>query len=418
MIEAAQRQRDEHWMRLALAQAREALAAAEVPVGAVLVRGDTLLATGRNAPRAQCDPTAHAEIAALRAGAAALGNYRLSGCTLYVTLEPCAMCAGALLHARVDRVVYGAADPKTGVAGSVLDLFAEQRLNHQTRVQGGVLAHECTALLAQFFQARRRAHKAVHPLRDDALRTPDARFEPLAQGCHAPRYLSDLPALDRLRLHWVDAGPPGAARTWLLVHGPGQWSHALRPLVDALAGQGQRVLAPDLPGFGRSDKPKREAAHSLAWHRQVLAQFIEQLDLRGIVLLVQDAPWALALPALLPGRFAGAVSVASPLPGRASRSAVADAPYPDAGHRAGPRALARLREQGDGDEDGSAQARRFWQDWTGPAPLALGKAPAELAGARALALAPGALLTAAGAQALAAQAVPYFSPSTEQAPGA
>ena len=116
---------DEHWMRLALAQAQAAAQAGEVPVGAVLVRGDQLIATGRNAPVAGHDPTAHAEIIALRAAAQQLGNYRLEDCTLYVTLEPCAMCSGALLHARLSRVVYGAADPKTGAAGSVVDLFAQ-----------------------------------------------------------------------------------------------------------------------------------------------------------------------------------------------------------------------------------------------------------------------------------------------------
>ena len=123
---------DAHFMRLAIEQARLAAAAGEVPVGAVLVRAGQVIATGRNAPIAGHDPTAHAEIAALRAGAAALGNYRLDGCTLYVTLEPCTMCAGAMLHARLARVVYGAADAKTGAAGSVANPFADPRLNHQT----------------------------------------------------------------------------------------------------------------------------------------------------------------------------------------------------------------------------------------------------------------------------------------------
>ncbi|MDU7587936.1 MAG: tRNA adenosine(34) deaminase TadA, partial [Acidovorax sp.] len=122
---------DAHWMREAIAQARAAQQAGEVPVGAVLVRDGQVIATGRNAPIAGHDPTAHAEMAALRAGAAQLSNYRLDGCTLYVTLEPCAMCSGAMLHARLPRVVYGAADAKTGAAGSVVNLFAEPLLNHQ-----------------------------------------------------------------------------------------------------------------------------------------------------------------------------------------------------------------------------------------------------------------------------------------------
>src|SRR5690606_18022440 len=135
--------------------ARAAAAAGEVPVGAVLVKDGEIIARGRNAPIAQHDPSAHAEMAALRAGAQRLGNYRLDGCTLYVTLEPCAMCSGAMLHARLDRVVYGAPDPKTGAAGSVLDLFASPQLNHQTVVQGGVLAEPAAALLRDFFKPRR-----------------------------------------------------------------------------------------------------------------------------------------------------------------------------------------------------------------------------------------------------------------------
>ncbi len=149
-------------MRLALAQARLAGQASEVPVGAVVVARDVaapegwrLVAVGHNRPISDHDPTAHAEIVALRAAAAACGNYRLPDCELYVTLEPCAMCAMALLHARLRRVVFGARDPKTGAAGSVLDLFAQRQLNHQTSVMGGVLEDECGQLLRDFFIARR-----------------------------------------------------------------------------------------------------------------------------------------------------------------------------------------------------------------------------------------------------------------------
>ena len=153
------RQRDEHTMRLALDQAHNAWLVGEVPVGAVIVRrqpdGVQVVATGYNRPITTHDPTAHAEIVALRHAATLLGNYRLPECELFVTLEPCAMCAMALLHARVGRVVFAAADPKTGAAGSVLDLFAERRLNHQTRVEGGVLAPASAALLRDFFAERR-----------------------------------------------------------------------------------------------------------------------------------------------------------------------------------------------------------------------------------------------------------------------
>jgi tRNA(adenine34) deaminase len=146
---------DERWMREALALAREAEARGEVPVGAIVVCEGTIVGRGGNAPIERNDPTAHAEIAALRAAAVALGNYRLPSCELYVTLEPCAMCAGAILHARLRRVVFGASDPKTGACGSVIDLFAEPMLNHHTRVAGEVLAAECGALLSAFFAARR-----------------------------------------------------------------------------------------------------------------------------------------------------------------------------------------------------------------------------------------------------------------------
>jgi len=165
---------DRAYMGLALAEARKAWAAGEVPVGAVVVKDGVVIATGANQPIGGHDPTAHAEIVALRAAAARLGNYRLPGCTLYVTLEPCAMCSGAMMHARLARVVYAATDPKTGVCGSVLDLFAHQVLNHHTAVEGGVLADEAAAMLRAFFAERRAARRAPGPdpaagLRDDVL---------------------------------------------------------------------------------------------------------------------------------------------------------------------------------------------------------------------------------------------------------
>jgi len=146
---------DERWMREALALAHTARARGEVPVGAVVVHDGTIVGRGGNAPIAASDPTAHAEIGALRSAGAASGNYRLPGCDLYVTLEPCAMCAGAIMHARVRRLVFGARDPKTGACGSVIDLFSESRLNHHTTVIGDVLAAECGKLLSDFFAALR-----------------------------------------------------------------------------------------------------------------------------------------------------------------------------------------------------------------------------------------------------------------------
>ncbi|MFM0278276.1 tRNA adenosine(34) deaminase TadA [Paraburkholderia sediminicola] len=152
-------ERDRRFMALAQAAAEEARAAGEVPVGAVLVRGDEVIAKGFNHPIGAHDPSAHAEMIALRAAAQAVENYRLPGCELYVTLEPCLMCAGAIMHARIARVVFGARDPKTGACGSVVDAFANPQLNHHTTVTGGVLETECGAALKSFFAERRRASR-------------------------------------------------------------------------------------------------------------------------------------------------------------------------------------------------------------------------------------------------------------------
>ena len=396
-------------MRLALAEARAAAAAGEVPVGAVVVRDGRVIATGRNAPVGTHDPSAHAEIVALRAAAAALGNYRLDGCTLYVTLEPCAMCAGAMLHARVGRVVFGAADPKTGAAGSVLNLFAEPRLNHHTQVQGGVLADEAAALLRDFFKPRR---VNVSPLRDDALRPPDSAFADLPGYPWVPHYVCDLPALAGLRLHYLDEGPPDAPRTWLCLHGNPAWSYLWRHMIPVFTAAGDRVVAPDLIGFGKSDKPKKEGAHAFSWHRQVLLELVERLDLRHVVLVVQD--WGgllgLTLPMAAPRRYAGLLAMNTllatgdaPLPAgfvdwrqwcgkhpafdiarllargnpqlSAAECAAYAAPFPDAGHRAATRAFPALVPER-ADDDGAAvsrAARHFWQhDWHGRSLLAVG----------------------------------------------
>ncbi len=146
---------DTDWMQVALQQAQLAYQAGEVPVGAVLVKDGHCIAVGRNAPIEKCDPCAHAETMALRRGGYFLKNYRLVGCELFVTLEPCMMCTGAMLHARLNRVVFGAFDAKTGAAGSKLNLFSDASLNHQTTVEGGVLQTECRTLLQKFFKEKR-----------------------------------------------------------------------------------------------------------------------------------------------------------------------------------------------------------------------------------------------------------------------
>jgi tRNA(adenine34) deaminase len=350
----------EDWMRLALAEARQAAEAGEVPVGAVLVKDGQLIATGRNAPVALHDPSAHAEMNALRAAGATLGNYRLDGCELYVTLEPCAMCAGAMLHARLGRVVFGAADPKTGAAGSVLDLFGQPQLNHHTQVQGGVLAAECSDLLQDFFRGRRSAaREAAEPLRDDALRTPAERFSALAGYAFTPHHVSDLPSQHGWRLHYLDEGSHAAPHACLCLHGPGEWSYFFRHLAGV---QGLRVLAPDLIGFGQSDKPKREAVHRLAWHRDVLLEWLDRLQ-PGPLALVHSAG-ASELASLLenaaPERFV--VVLVAPEGGELVTDAWR-APFPDRGYEAALRALGPIPQGVSGPT--AAQAAELARDAMG-----------------------------------------------------
>jgi len=301
-----------HWMRHALKLAQQAAAAGEVPVGAVVVKDGQIVGEGANAPLSTQDPSAHAEVLALRDAARRLGNYRLDGCTLYVTLEPCTMCSGAMLHARLDAVVYGAPEPKTGAAGSVLNVFGYPQINHQTQVVRGVLADDCAALLAAFFQQRRAVQKATalanHPLKDTALRNPDSAFVDLPDWPYQPQWHSDGPALVGLRMTVVDEGPANAPLTWLCLHGAASWGYAFRHGVAQWLQAGQRVVVPDLPGFGRSDQPKHSKAHSAAWHIQVLQGLVQRMDLQRVVLVGEGdgARLGLAVAQAMPERFAGA----------------------------------------------------------------------------------------------------------------
>lgn len=412
---STQSQSDAAFMRLALEQAHEAAAADEVPVGAVVVHQGRVIATGRNAPLAAKDPTAHAEIVALRAAANVLGNYRLDGCELYVTLEPCAMCSGAMLHARLARVIFGANDPKTGAAGSVLNLFADQRLNHQTAVHGGVLAEDCAAPLKRFFHSRRGNND---PLREDALRTPAWRLEGLPGYPWAPHYLSDLPSLGGLRMHYLDEGPRDAPRTWLCLHGNPCWSYLYRKMIPVFLEQGDRVVVPDLIGYGRSDKPKRDDFHAFGWHRQVLVELVERLDLHNVILVLHGGGGALGftLPVTAPGRYRGLLamntewvaavasspSIPKALLEREHAKATADlaqllardlpllsaeecaayaAPFPDRGHRAALRAWPELMRQ-QGADDAAALSQRvqvFWQqEWAGQSLMVPGPQDREM----------------------------------------
>jgi tRNA(adenine34) deaminase len=408
------RMNDEHFMQLALAQAELAAAQGEVPVGAVVVHQGQVVAQAHNAPISLNDPTAHAEVLALRAAAQRLGNYRLEDCTLYVTLEPCAMCAGAMLNARLPRVVWGATEPKTGAAGSVVDLFANTQLNHHTQHSGGVLATQASQLMQDFFKTQRTLHKhhTPTPLRDDALRTPGACFADIPDYPWQPHYLSDLPSLNGLRMHYLDEGPKDAKVIWLCLHGNPAWSYLYRKMMPVFLQAGHRVVAPDMPGFGKSDKPKKDRAHSFGWHRQVLLEFVEALNLQHIHLAVQD--WGgilgLTLPMAAPERYQGLLVMNTTLataqqalsPGfLAWRQMCADkplfdvgrlfgrgnphmseaecaaynAPFPDAGHRAALRAFPPMVPEFEYSEgaDISRQAQTFWQhEWTGKSFMAIG----------------------------------------------
>ncbi|WOA52692.1 tRNA adenosine(34) deaminase TadA [Dickeya solani] len=159
---------DEFWMRHALTLAQRAWDAGEVPVGAVLVRGDKIIGEGWNRPISRNDPTAHAEIMALQQGGQALQNYRLLDTTLYITLEPCVMCAGAMIHSRINRLVYGAADAKTGAAGSLVDILRHPGMNHHIAITDGVLADECSELLSRFFRMRRQQQREARSAERDS----------------------------------------------------------------------------------------------------------------------------------------------------------------------------------------------------------------------------------------------------------
>ena len=368
---------DEAAMGLALAQAQAAQRVGEVPVGAVVVHQGRVVGAGHNSPIGDHDPSAHAEINALRQAAQALGNYRLEDCTLYVTLEPCAMCCGAMAHARLARVVYGAAEPKTGAVTSVTRLFDLPGM-HAPSVTGGVMAEACGELIQSFFREKRVMHqldKPHTPLRDDAVRTPDASFADLPGYPWPATYVPDMPVLNGLRMHCLDLGPQDAGITWLCLHGNPAWSYLYRKMIPVFV--------------------------------------VEQLDLQRVVLVVQD--WGgilgLTLPMAQPERYQGLLAMNTTLAtgtqplsagfvawrqmcndkpmfdvgrlmGRGNphlspaECAAYQAPFPDAGHRAALRAFPNLVPEQAQDEGAelSRQAEVFWREqWTGRSLLVVGE---------------------------------------------
>ena len=323
---------DARFMRLALAQAEQGAQSGEVPIGAVVVRDGEVIASAHNAPISLHDPTAHAEVRALRLAAQALGNYRLERCTLYVTVEPCAMCSGAILHARLARVVFGADEPRTGAAGSVLDVLGST-LNHHTDIRRGVLAQECAATVQRFFNQRRLSQQRDRsPLREDALRTPEARFADIGAIAAWSQYANDWPSLRGWRVHWLDNRSDPSAAATLYLHGPQSWSVAH---ADALT-QSQPAVALDWLGFGRSDKPKKEAAHTWELHAHVLSDALAHLNVAHIVAPTAVAPILARLP--VPWQRIPVDWAAEPV----ISNAQAQAPYPDRGHEAARRAWLAL----------------------------------------------------------------------------
>lgn len=379
------------WMTLALEQAQVAARAGEVPVGAVVVRGGQLIAAAHNQPIALHDPSAHAEVLALRAAGQRLGNYRLAGCTLYTTLEPCVMCAGAIAQARLAALVWGAADPAAGALGSRLNLAGLIRAPQRS----GVLAPDALALMQRFFQERRRAARnSVEFLRDDALRTPAARWHSCPDAPLRRQFCSSLPSAQRLRLSWLDNAVPlgrapvgaGAAHAGcaqagtalgaqadarpglvpcsvaasdlaraasastarqpdlhLYLHGPAHWSWVWRAALLEHAARAEPALALDWLGFGHSDKPKRAHWHSAAWHARVLFEWLDQLPAQPThwVCAPELAPWLSTLAALRPQRVQLVVQRPPALV-----PAIAGAPYPDRGHAVAAQAWAHWGELG------------------------------------------------------------------------
>lgn len=403
---------DTQWMQEAINLAKQAGEAGEVPVGAVVVKNGQIVGRGKNGPIGLHDPTAHAEVMAIRDAAQSLGNYRLEDCTLYVTLEPCTMCAGAVVNARLSSVVYGASEPRTGAAGSVLDVFANASLNHQTKVTRGVMALECRELLKAFFKPKRIN---ANPLREDALRPPDEWFDELPDYPWQAHYVADLATLNGLRMHYLDENPSvcnAQQLTYLCLHGNPAWSYLYRKMIPVFTQQGQRVVAPDLIGFGKSDKLKKPTAHTFEFHRQVLLEFIESLNLRNIVLVVQD--WGgilgLTLPMAMPERFVGLLAMNTTL--RTGETALSDGflswrawckdkpdfdvgqlfargnqhlssaeamaynrPFTDKGHRAALHAFPQMvpEHANSPGADISRQAAEFWRhDWRGQSLMAIG----------------------------------------------
>lgn len=299
----------EDCMQLALEQAYVAEKLGEIPVGAVVLLDGKVVGTGYNQTISESDPTAHAEVVAIRAAAKLLGNYRLDKCTLYVTLEPCTMCMGAIFHSRIAKVYFGAFDPKTGACGSVLNLPSDHRINHHCQVVGGVSQTQCGLQLSGYFE-RLRASKSLTrvPLREDALRLPHGALSSYMGGVKS-QPVDDLKAANGLRIQiWQNPASTSNPKNLVLcLHGATSWSYIYRAVLTADIPARTMVLALDFPGHGGSDKTKKGGEFEVANQLSIVNDLLVRFTASTIHLLGQDTGCELAvrLAAGNPGRISG-----------------------------------------------------------------------------------------------------------------
>ncbi|MDT8991645.1 tRNA adenosine(34) deaminase TadA [Curvibacter sp. APW13] len=289
------------YMARALELAHQAAAVGEVPVGAVVVDSTgTIVGEGHNRTISESDPTAHAEVVALRAAAKMQGNYRLNDCTLYVTLEPCPMCMGAIFHSRIRALFFGATDPKGGACGSVVGLDTDKRLNPHCVVHGGVLADACSDVLRSYFRDLRVHHAFQRRrVREDALRMPSdsllAKYVPGAEGL----VVDDLSSAQGLRVHvWAkgqrtDSEPP--ARLLLCLHSIGQWAWQFADLLREDLPADVMLMCVDLPGHGQSDKSKSGWEFDQSYQLNVLGEILDRFATSPVVLLACRSACSLAM---------------------------------------------------------------------------------------------------------------------------
>ncbi len=319
MVQQERFDSDQAKMGVALEQAHLAKTVGEVPVGAAVFLGEQLISKAHNLPVSSHNPCAHAEILALQEAGRQLGNYRLEGCTLFVSLEPCVMCAGAILNSRIKRLVFGAKDERAGAAGSVLNVFENPSLNAHTQVHSGFMAEDCAKPLVDFFKLRRAQTKVVREqtqqyLREDALRPEMNELQrlmlPWQEAGLVSTHVNDLPCLPGLRLHHWGAPLPAESdcerKTWVCLHGLGSSGAFFAPWAIERARLGERVLMPDLMGFGLSDHMRSAARVDLQTLVLMLEEWFDRMNLQRVHLMSHD--WSAQLALVLVPRLGSKVA--------------------------------------------------------------------------------------------------------------